>query len=75
MKLNPIAWFTRDEQETLASFGNARLVKNHDGKIELLGGSLDDRRAAREWCSLFLHQAVLPPPNISLGQISDRHHC
>lgn len=44
--------------ETLATFGQARLVKHLDGRIELLGGSTDDRRAAREWCSLFLHEAV-----------------
>lgn len=44
--------------ETLAKFGNARLVKQSDGKIELIGGSRDDRANAREWCSLFLHEAV-----------------
>jgi hypothetical protein len=40
-------------------FGNAKLVKKLSGKVVLLGGSRDDRRAAREWCSLFLHEAVL----------------
>lgn len=44
--------------ETLATFGRARLVRHLNGKIELLGGSPADRRAAREWCSLFLHDAV-----------------
>ena len=58
MKLNRIAWFTRDEGETLAVFGAARLVKYLDGKIELRGGSPDDRRAAREWCSMLLHEAA-----------------
>jgi hypothetical protein len=42
----------------IANFGNARLVKTLNGKFELLGGSPDDRAAAREWCSLFLHDAV-----------------
>ena len=59
MKLNRISWFKRDEAETLARFGEARLVKKLDGKTELRGGTLDDRRTAREWCSLFLHEAVI----------------
>lgn len=45
--------------ETIAVFGAARLVKHLDGKIQHLGGSRDDRRAAREWCSMFLHEAAL----------------
>jgi hypothetical protein len=45
--------------ETIAMFGDARLVKQLDGKIELLGGSPADRAAALEWCSLFLHEAVV----------------
>jgi hypothetical protein len=59
MKLNPIAWITRDEGETLAVFGDARLVKKLDGKIELCGGTPDDRRAAREWICRFIHEAVI----------------
>ncbi len=58
MKLNRLTWLTRDEGETLAVFGDARLVKHLDGKFKLSGGSPDDRRAAREWCSLFLHEAA-----------------
>ena len=58
MKFNQLAWFTRDEGETIAVFGGARLVKKLDGKIELLGGSAEDRAAAREWCSLFMHDVV-----------------
>jgi len=54
MKLN----WTRDEGELIATFGGARLIKYLDGKIELHGGSAEDRRAAREWCSLFMHEAV-----------------
>jgi hypothetical protein len=44
--------------ETLATFGTARLVKYLSGKIELVGGSPADRLAAKEWCSLFMHEAV-----------------
>ena len=47
--------------ETLATFGDARLVKYLNGKIGLLGVSRDDRADAREWCSLFLHEASTGP--------------
>jgi hypothetical protein len=59
MKLNQLAWRTRDEGELIASFGDARLVKYLDGKIALVGGTRDERHAAREWCSLFLHEAAV----------------
>lgn len=45
--------------ETLAVFGDAHLVKHRDGKLELRGGTHADHIAAREWCSLFLHNAVI----------------
>jgi hypothetical protein len=48
-----------DHGETLARFGEARLVRQLSGRIELLGGSPGDRAAAREWCSLFMHEAVI----------------
>ena len=59
MKSNLLAWLKRDEGETLAHFGDAKLVKKLTGKIELVGGSADDRAAAREWVSLFLHEATV----------------
>ena len=59
MKLNLLARLKQDDGETLANFGTARLVKRFIGRIELLGGSPDDRAAAREWCSLCLHEAIL----------------
>lgn len=43
--------------ETLAVFGAARLVSDLDGKIQLFDGTPDDRRAAGEWGSMFLHEA------------------
>ena len=59
MKLHPLAWLIRDEGDSLARFGAARLVKKLDGKIELIGGSAQDRAAAREWCALFRHETVI----------------
>ncbi len=56
--LNYLAPF-RDEGEVIAAFGKAHLVKFLDGKLELRGGSKDDRLEAREWISLFMHEAVV----------------
>lgn len=46
------------DDRLIASFGNARLIKNWNGVLELRGGSEDDRTAAKEWISLFCHEAV-----------------
>jgi len=59
MKFNRLAWLNGDEGELIAKFGDARLVKYLDGKIKLLGGTPDERTAAKEWISLFLHEAVI----------------
>jgi hypothetical protein len=42
-----------DEGEVLAYFGKARLVRKLDGKLGLIGGTDEDRTAAREWISMF----------------------
>jgi len=52
-----LAHLRLNDGELIASFGDARLVRKLHGKIELLGGTPDDRAEAREWCSLFLHDA------------------
>ena len=44
-------------ERLLARFGNAQLVKRLDGRVELRGGNRDDRQDARDWLSLFLHEA------------------
>ena len=42
----------------IASFGRAKLVARADGRVELRGGSDSDRTEAKEWISLFMHDAV-----------------
>jgi hypothetical protein len=49
----------KDEGEVIARFGDAQLIRFLDGKMELRGGSDDDRTAAREWMSMFWHEAVV----------------
>ena len=54
-------FYTRflDEGEVVASGGQAQLIKFLDGKLELRGGTKEDRMAAREWLSLFWHEAIV----------------
>ena len=49
----------KDEGEAVAGWGEAELIKYLDGKTELRGGSDQDRADAREWISLFWHEAVV----------------
>ena len=49
----------KDDGELIASWGEARLIKYLDGKVELKGGSKEDRIEAREWISMFLNDAVV----------------
>ena len=48
-----------DQGELVAGWGQAQLVKYLDGKVELKGGSREDRLAAEEWMSLSWHEAVV----------------
>jgi hypothetical protein len=49
----------KDEGEVVAGWGEAQLIRYLDGKTELRGGSDQDRAEAREWMSMFWHEAVL----------------
>ena len=42
----------------VARFGQAKLLSRADGRVELRGGSDSDRTDAKEWISLFMHDAV-----------------
>jgi hypothetical protein len=55
IKLN-LNW--RSAGKVVAVFGAAELVKHADGHFELRGGSEADFAAAKEWISLFHHEAV-----------------
>jgi hypothetical protein len=52
-------------EELIASFGEARLVKTSDGKLEINGGSPTDRTEAEVWVSRFLTPAKDAPPSCS----------
>ena len=46
-------------RRVVALFGQARLMREADGRFQLEGGNRHDRLAAIEWSSLFLPEAVL----------------
>jgi hypothetical protein len=50
---------TNARPQVLASFGRANLVRITGSNYELRGASEDEFTAAKEWISLFLHEAVL----------------
>jgi len=58
--------------EVVACFGAAMLIKAPQGQWQLMGGTRADRSEARQWASLFLHEAVLPadPPEGNQGLTS-----
>jgi len=59
-KPNALARLAWNRGKLVASFGAARLIRHRDGRWELSGGSSADHAAAREWCSLFRHEATFP---------------
>jgi hypothetical protein len=48
-----------DRGTLIATFGRARLMKKSESAFVLDGGSTDDHAEAREWISLFMHEAVI----------------
>jgi hypothetical protein len=43
---------------TITTFGGAKLVSTREGSVELRGAKPHERTAAKEWISLFMHEAV-----------------
>ena len=59
MKLTQLIEVITQQTRTVARFGTARLIQMPSGRFLLVGGTKEERLAAREWTSLFLHEAVL----------------
>lgn len=57
----------KDEGEFIAGWGEAQLIKYLHGRVELTGGTKEDRLAAHEWVSLFWHEAVVGKGKTSGG--------
>ncbi len=52
------SWRRAEVVQVIARFGQAELVVTASGRMELRGGSEADVAEAREWISLFMHEAV-----------------
>ncbi len=57
--INLLEYMRHQRGKLIACWGEAELVRHLDGRYELRGGTPEDRQAAREWVSLFLHEAVV----------------
>jgi hypothetical protein len=47
-------------EEMIASWGEAKLMKDLDGKCRLVGGSEKDRAEAKEWMDKFMMSSRTP---------------
>lgn len=45
-------------ERLIAKFGPAKLVSLPDGTVELRDARAEDRTTAKEWISIFMHEAV-----------------
>lgn len=50
-----------ESAELVRIFGDAQLFQHPSGRWELRGGTTHDRLEAKEWISLFCHEAVFSP--------------
>ena len=48
-----------EEVQVVAVFGDTRVVRLRRGITEIRGGSRREQAEAREWASMFCHEAVL----------------
>ncbi len=59
MKTKRVLEFLRPQEELIAAFGQAQLVRMLDPKTGLHGGTAEDRPKAKEWISMFWHQGTV----------------
>lgn len=51
-----------EDLQWITNIGSARLLRQEDGQLVLMGGSRSDFLAAKEWVSLFVPEGVLMDP-------------
>ena len=57
MKLNWLWKLLGIDTTLIVRFGGAQLVRTLEGRLELAGGTVEDRQRIREWISMFWHEA------------------
>jgi hypothetical protein len=70
MKLNHLIT-NRSNGRIIREFGEAKLIRQPDGKHELIGGNRADAAEANEWVSLFAHEIVFSRPECKPNLKSD----
>jgi hypothetical protein len=63
MKTNPHCIDRNGDEHVIATFGDAQLVRHINGRYELCSGSASDHTDAKQWISLFLHEAAVSYPS------------
>lgn len=58
MRHRSFDWPERERVEEIAKFGEAHLVKHLDGRLELRGGTEQDRAEAHAWMKQFNLQSA-----------------
>lgn len=59
IKRNQTPETTPNRPQLIMEFGQAQLLASPEGKLVLKGGTAGDRTEAKEYISLFLHEAVV----------------
>jgi hypothetical protein len=59
MKLKTLSDRTETNEQVIALFGRGKLIKRSHSRFELIGGEQSDLTDAKQWISLFLHEAIL----------------
>ena len=59
MKLNLVMPRPYFDANHIATFGNAHLMRKYNGDYHIVGGSPVDHTAAKEWVSMFMHEAAI----------------
>jgi hypothetical protein len=58
------------EANLIATFGTARLMRKFNGDYYILGGSPADHGEAKEWVSMFMHEASISFPPVLVKQVA-----
>ena len=62
MKPKPLPLRPLAQDNLIANFGGARLMRKFNGACYLIGGNDADRADAKEWVSMFMHEASISFP-------------
>ena len=59
MKMRNHADVIHNRSHTVMLFGQSKLIQTAEGKLELKGATKEEQTEAKEYVSLFMHEAVM----------------